>query len=79
MVSVDELQTAKVADSTLISNIDDLDLAKKQLAVNYVREKDLGSFSYISEDQLKKFEGSNLYVYGVRHHFLRHQEILLLQ
>ena len=72
MVSVDELQTAKVANVALLTQVDDFDLIKKQIAVNYLREKDLGSFSQISEEQLRKFEGSNLYLYGVRHHFLRH-------
>ena len=35
--------------------------------------------SKICEAQLKMFEISNFYVYGVRHHFLRHSEILALQ
>ena len=45
MVSVDELQQAKAANAALLTQVDDFDLTKKQIIVNYLREKDLGSFS----------------------------------
>ena len=56
--------------------IDDSNLQQKADHIALSREEDALSMSTISEQQLRQFQQNVFYTHGVRHHFLRHEEIL---
>jgi len=53
-------------------------LEQKALQIAISREEELLKMSQISEQQLRHYVDNVLYVQGVRHQYLRHEEILQL-
>ena len=53
-------------------------LEQKALQIAISREEELLKMSRISEQQLKHYVDNVLYVQGIRHQYLRHEEILKL-
>ena len=59
--------------------MEELNLEQRALRIALVREEELLKMSDISEKQLKHYVDNVLYVQGIRHQFLRHEEILRIQ
>ena len=53
-------------------------LEQKALQIAISREEELLKMSQISEQQLRHYVDNVLYVQGIRHQYLRHEEILQL-
>jgi len=59
--------------------IDDLDLKRKEIFLHLQREKAIQNMTKLAEFQLNHYENNDFYINGLRHHFLKHQDIVLLQ
>ena len=58
--------------------IDDLDLKRKEIFLHLQREKAIENFTKLSEMQLNHYENNVFYIKGLRHHMLKHEDIVLL-
>ena len=68
-----------VANKIEAVKVPDLDLPKRMNKVAHEREQNLSELSALCESQLRHYEESGFYRFGIRHHFLRHSEIIDLQ